>query len=153
MVISIREATPKEFEVIYQFICELQNNIFDYEKMKSLYLENLENVNNIHLVAMDGRYTVGYLSCHIQTLLHHAGKVAEIQEMFVKPTYRSKGVGKLLMDSIKKLVAAKGVVQLEVTTRVIREKAIQFYRRENFEDSHKKMVHYFKLYHDMHSLY
>jgi len=143
MGILIREASIKDFTDVYQFICELQGKVFDKETMSTLYNENISNPNYIYLVASEDNNTVGYASCHVQNLLHHAGKIAEIQEMFVLPKYRSTGVGKLMMDDIKKRVKEKGVLQLEVTTRSIREKAIQFYIREAFQDSHKKLVHYF----------
>ncbi len=143
MDISIREASIKDFTVVYQFICELQGKSFDKEVMGILYNENISNTNFIYLVACEGNVTIGYVSCHIQNLLHHAGKVGEIQEMFVLSKYRNTGVGKLLMDDLKKRAKEKGALQLEVTTMVIREKAIQFYIREDFQDSHKKLVHYF----------
>jgi PhnO protein len=143
MGILVRKAFIKDFTAVYQFICELQGKVFDKETMSTLYSENISNPNYIYLVVCDDNTAVGYASCHTQNLLHHAGKVAEIQEMFVKPTYRSNGVGKLLMDELKKIAKEKGALQLEVTTRAVREKAIQFYVREHFEDSHKKLVHYF----------
>ncbi len=143
MAILVREASIKDFTDVYQFICELQGKVFDKETMSTLYNENISNLNYIYLVACENHNTIGYASCHIQNLLHHAGKIAEIQEMFVLPKFRSAGIGKLLMDDIKKRVKEKGALQLEVTTRSIREKAIQFYTREAFQDSHKKLVHYF----------
>ncbi|MEP2668036.1 MAG: GNAT family N-acetyltransferase [Cyclobacteriaceae bacterium] len=143
MGILIREASIKDFTDVYQFICELQGKVFDERLMKTLYSDNILNPNYIYLVAMDGNDVVGYASCHIQNLLHHGGKVAEAQEMFVKTNYRSNGVGKHLMNEVKKMAKQKGALQLEVTTRAIREKAIQFYIRESFEDSHKKLVYYF----------
>lgn len=143
MTILVREASVKDFTDVYQFICELQGKVFDKETMQTLYSENISNANYIYLVACEDNTTMGYVSCHIQNLLHHAGKVAEIQEMFVLPTYRSSGIGKIMMGEIKKRVKEKGALQLEVTTRTIREKAIQFYIREAFQDSHKKLVYYF----------
>ena len=143
MAISIREATNKDFDSVYGFVCELQNKTFDRKLLEQLYDLNVTNEDNIYLVALDGASPIGYASCHLQTLLHHAGKVAEVQEMFVVPNYRSKGVGKLLMDRVKTVSKTKGAVQLEVTTRAIREGAIQFYKRESFEDSHKKLIYYF----------
>ncbi len=144
MKLIIRKAETGDFETIYQFICELQNKAFDKDQMRVLYHENITSPNFVYLLATLNESILGYLSCHTQILLHHAGKVAEIQEMFVKPEYRSAGVGKQLMDEIKKITREAGVLQLEVTTRTIRENAIKFYKRESFEDSHKKLVYYFQ---------
>ncbi len=143
MAVSIREATLEDFDAVYQFICTLQDKTFDRQQMQKLYERNTRNPDNTYLIALEGGVPVGYLSCHAQDLLHHGGKVAEIQEMFVAPNFRSKGVGKLLMTEVKKYARQKGAIQLEVTTRVVREKAIRFYVRESFVDSHKKLIYDF----------
>lgn len=144
MSISLREANLADFESVYEFVCLLQGKEFDKTIMYRLFDDNINNSNNIYLIAADSNKPVGYASCHIQPLLHHAGKVAEIQEVFVLTQYRNQGVGKLLIDEIKCRAKTQGVLQLEVTTRVIREKAIAFYKRESFEDSHKKLVYYYQ---------
>jgi len=144
MATSIRKAESSDFESVYQFVCQLQNKVFVKQQLKLLYEENIAKKDNIYLVAVQDDLLIGYLSCHIQLLLHHAGKVAEIQEMFVLTPYRNQGVGKSLIDEIKRITKNQGVLQLEVTTRVVREKAIEFYKRESFKDSHKKLVYYFQ---------
>lgn len=139
--LSVRPASTQDYPAIYQFVCELQGKTFDESELFVLYQQNIENRNNLYLIALSGTKPVGYASCHVQALLHHGGKVAEIQEMFVLSEYRNSGVGKLLMNEVKKKVKEMGALQLEVTTRKIREKAIQFYLRENFENSHQKLVY------------
>jgi len=144
MAVAVREATTKDFEVVYQFVCELQKKVFDRQVMAQLFEKNISNPDNTYLIATNDGEAIGYLSCHIQSLLHHGGKVAEIQEMYVQDKYRNQGIGKQMMDKVKKIVQQKGALQLEVTTRMIREKAIGFYKRESFEDTHKKLVHHFQ---------
>jgi len=140
---KLRRANSVDFESIFDFLCSLQGRNFNRENLKELFIYNLKNADNIYLIAEVDNHVVGYLSCHIQILLHHEGKVAEIQEVFVEPSYRSLGIGKLMIDEIKNITKEKGALQLEVTTRKIREKAIQFYIRESFDDSHKKLVYHF----------
>jgi len=144
MSVIIRTVNAGDFEKIYGFVCALQDKTFDKAVMRSLFDDNTSNQNNIYLIAELEAEAVGYASCHVQSLLHHAARVAEIQEMYVMPEYRSSGVGKALMKAIKTMAREKGAIQLEVTTRVIRKDAIRFYVREEFEDTHKKLVHYFK---------
>ena len=143
MEVKIRKVEKEDFEAVYQFICELQKKTFDKIQLQHIFIENIAKKDNIYLVACYQENLVGYISCHIQQLLHHAGKVAEIQEVFVNPEYRSQGIGKKMISRIKTLAKEQGALQLEVTTRQIRERAIQFYIRESFEDSHKKLVYYY----------
>lgn len=143
MAVFIREATINDADTIYQFVSALQKKEFDKEAIYKIYNSNISNQDNLYLIAVDETQPIGYISCHSQWLLHHQGKVAEIQEMYVKPEYRSQGIGKMLMMDVKERSKALGAVQLEVTTRAIREGAIKFYKREEFQDSHKKLVYYF----------
>lgn len=145
MAINIRAATLKDYDMVYHFVSRLQNREFDYNKLKPLYCDNIKNPDNIYLIAEENSKPIGYASCHLQLLLHHEGKVAEIQEMFVLPEFRNAGIGKILMDKIKLLSKQMGATQLEVTTRTFREKAIQFYLNQAFQDTHKKLVYYFQL--------
>src|SRR5436190_22438959 len=103
--IIIRNVTIDDFEVIYGFINELESCIFDKATQRQLFIENISNSNNIYLVALSGKNINGFISCHIQNLLHHGGPVGEIQELFVAPSKRSLGIGKKLVDSVKSTAA------------------------------------------------
>jgi len=135
----IRKAKPEDIDAVYAFINDLENTVFNKRKFKRIYLESLKNKNNIHLIAFDG-VALGYISCHIQMLLHHCGPIAEIQELFVVSTERSKGIGKLLVDELKRILKKKGVPQIEVTSRLHRTEAHKFYEKESFAWTHKKLI-------------
>lgn len=143
MAAKVRPVELRDFSSIHAFLNELQGREFEVQNLKKIFKENIQNPNNIYLIAEKDDLPIGYLGCHTQTLLHHGGKVAEIQEMFIQKAYRNKGIGKQMMDEVKKIAQQKGALQLEVTTRMIRVKAIEFYKRESFEDTHKKLVYYF----------
>ncbi|CAM3485579.1 N-acetyltransferase domain-containing protein [Flavobacterium longum] len=136
--IHIRPATIDDFEYVYQFINTLEGQVFDRSAQWEIYVANASNANNIYLMAWAHALPVGYLSCHAQHLLHHGGLVGEIQEMFVTENGRGRGIGKLLLDRCKEIAKANGVLQLEVTSGLMREDAHRFYEREGFLFTHKK---------------
>jgi len=140
---TIRDCKLKDFEIVLHFLNELQGKKFNPKSLRPMFEANIRNPENIYLLAEDDGEVVGYVSCHVQLLLHHAGRVAEIQEIFVSEAHRSMGVGKALIEEIKKIATSKDIVQLEVTTRKVRQKAIKFYKREHFQDSHSKLGNYF----------
>lgn len=139
--ISIRPADTSDFETIYHFINLLEADTFDRSVQQQLFQENVSNPNIIYLLAFTENQAVGFLSCHIQNLLHHAGKIGEIQEMYVDEKARGLGVGKKLIDEIKAIAQQKKVLQLEVTSSFKREAAHRFYAREKFIFTHKKFTH------------
>lgn len=137
---TIRLAGTKDFETVYRFINLLEDETFDETTQQLLFAENIANPNIIYLLAFANEMPVGLLSCHIQNLLHHAGKVGEIQEMYVDASARSLGVGKKLIDRLKVIAQERNVVQLEVTSSFKRADAHRFYERENFIFTHKKFT-------------
>lgn len=141
--IDIRSAQPSDFEFVYDFVNQLSNGgvAMNEATQREIFLENISSPNNVYLLASVGNITVGFISCHVQNLLHHGGKVGEIQEMFVSENARSLGVGKKLIDWLKEIAAGNDIRQLEVTSGLKREDAHRFYEREHFNWTHKKFVY------------
>ncbi|RZJ67509.1 MAG: GNAT family N-acetyltransferase [Flavobacterium sp.] len=137
---QIRQAQLSDFETVYDFINQLENEIMDSERQRGIFEANLSDPNIVYLLAFSDEKAVGFVSLHIQKLLHHGGPIGEIQEMFVSSDARSLGVGKQLIDEIKRIAKQKNVLQLEVTSNFKRESAHKFYEREGFSHTHKKFT-------------
>src|ERR1700733_11203727 len=98
----IRSAGEKDVLSVYDFVCFLEETTFSYIAFELIFKANIYNENYYYLVAeSDSGSIIGYISCHVQNLLHHCGKVAEIQELFVVEKYRNLGIGKLLVNDLK----------------------------------------------------
>ena len=138
--VLIREAIPQDFPVIYNFVNELEGEVFDKEKQRLLFDINIQQAHYCYRVAVVNGEVVGYISCHTQVLLHHGGRVGEIQELFVDADKRGYGVGKLLVNEVKMWAHKNEVLQLEVTANNMRHQTHQFYTRQGFVHTHKKFV-------------
>ncbi len=136
----IRSVTPTDFEAVYTFINALEDCVFPKESQHRIFLENLANPKHIFLLAEINQIPVGFLSCHVQNLIHHGGLVGEIQEMYVDANYRSRQIGQQLLNELKTLAKQNNLLQIEVTSGFKREKAHAFYEREGFLHTHKKFV-------------
>ncbi|NIJ54805.1 GNAT family N-acetyltransferase [Dyadobacter arcticus] len=141
--LSIRVATIEDREIMYDMVCGLENKFLNRDDFDFAFKKNLGSSHIRYFIAYYSGKPVGMVSCHIQPLLHHAALVSEIQEMYVVPEYRSHEIGKALIARVVKFAKEHGAIQLEVTSRDIREQAHRFYQREGFEKSHVKLVRYF----------
>jgi len=141
--LHIRTATDKDEEIIYNMICHLENKILSRESFNFVFHHNLAQQHICYLIADFDQEPVGMGSCHVQPLLHHVCMVAEIQEMFVKEEYRSKEIGKALVEALVFFAKSKSALQIEVTSNNVRENAHRFYQKEGFKKSHVKLVRYF----------
>jgi PhnO protein len=136
--LSIRLATPGDFEAIYRFVCGLMEDTLDKEEMMRCYTECLAQPRNIYLLAVMGDEPVGYLSCHGQVLMHHCGLVCEIQELFVVDAHRSKGIGLKLLEAIRERIKDTGYKTLELSSNKRRVDAHRFYLANGFEQTSVK---------------
>lgn len=139
----IRKATQADKETIYAMICDLENTEIDRPGFDMAYEKNIKAENITYFIAVLNGIPVGMVSCHIQPLLHHAALVSEIQEMYVRPEFRSQSIGHELMQRVVAHAKENGAIQIEVTSRSTRESAHKFYQKEDFAKSHVKLVRYF----------
>lgn len=88
---EIINARPEHFPQIYSLICELEEAPLDRTKLEAVYLRNLTDPGIHYLVALENGEAAGFASVHIQHLLHHGGKIAELQEIVVAESRRGQG--------------------------------------------------------------
>ena len=139
--ITIRPARNHDGKRIFNFLCELEDQLLDQQVFEINYRICLSDNNNVYLVAADASNdAIGFISCHGQILLHHGGMVFEIEELFVLSRYRKKGVGKLLLKGLDEYLAKRDYASLEVTTNKIRTDTIMFYASNGFKETHVKFT-------------
>ena len=139
--IAIRRAEDKDVELVYRSICKLEEMTFNYKNFETLYCQNLTNRSIICLVAVSGsQLVIGFISVHVQTLLHHCGQVAEIQELFVEEGFRQMNIGRELIQSAEKILREQHCMLLEVTAQLKRNQTHDFYTKAGFAHSHKKFT-------------
>ena len=139
-LISVRPATFNDVGIIHDFVNSLEETILDYNRFRTIFSHNLTNPGIHYLVAEFDGMVIGFVSCHVQYLLHHCGKVGEIQELYVKPEYRNQRVGHHLLATLNTLAVQEGLVNLEVTTNQKRQNTVRFYERELFKLTHYKLI-------------
>lgn len=138
--IRIRPANPADAEVIHAFLCDLEETTLDRTAFDQVFSHNLTNPMIIYLVAEQASAVVGFVSCHMQWLLHHTGKVGEIQELYVAPSHRSQRIGGQLINALNALADEHHLVNLEVTTNQKRLDTIRFYEQNGFRNTHYKLI-------------
>lgn len=77
---------------------------------------------------------VGFVAFYESRALYAEGEFGTISELYVRPSFRSLGLGARLIDQSKKFALARGWKRLEVTTPPLPsfERTLAFYEREGF---------------------
>nr|WP_122012773.1 GNAT family N-acetyltransferase [Maliibacterium massiliense] len=136
----IRTATPQDVQHVYALICALEAQDFDDDAFARVYRQNLAQQRIHYYLALDGRGApLGFISLHEEYLLHHCGRVAEIQELVVAAHARGQGVGRALWAHARAQAVLHGCTHLEVCCNVRRTGARAFYERQGMACDHHNL--------------
>jgi PhnO protein len=138
--LKIREVQKQDLDFVYEAICELENEVLDFEVFKEIFNENISNPDNLYLIAENKNEGLGFISFHTQKLLHHCGLVGEIQEFFIHQKHRGQGVGKQLIEKIMNYANQNNLKSIEVTTNKRRVENVLIYENLGFGLTHNKFT-------------
>jgi ribosomal protein S18 acetylase RimI-like enzyme len=68
------------------------------------------------------------------------GPVAHVNDLYVAPGMRGRGVGEGLMQAMEERVAAEGVTEIELTVSLVNQAALRLYRKLGYEVTRHLMV-------------
>lgn len=136
----IRKATTNDSESVYSLISDLEGHAMDRNAFKDVYSKNLSNPNVYYLVAENESEIVGFISLHVQHILHHSKATCELQELNIVPALRGSGIGAKLMSEVERIARELALEEIELTTKVHRERAQAFYQKLGYAHTHNKFV-------------
>ena len=138
--INILKATKENLDDVYTLLCTLVDTVLDKEMFAKVYLSNLTNpCIHYYVAALDSKI-VGFFSLHIQFLLHHVNKIAEIQELVIDENNRSSGIGRILFQKAKDIAISEECDLIELCSNQRRTRAHEFYIKQGMKNSHYKFT-------------
>lgn len=137
---TTRKATSDDLESIYLLICDLEDQHIDGEIFESIFLKNIADPNTHYIVAEINNRIVGFLSLHVQYILHHSKPTCELQELNIFPELRGSGIGSQLIAEAEKIAKKLDLEEIELTTKIHRHRAQSFYQKLGFTHTHNKFV-------------
>lgn len=140
MNVIIRKASPSDIEPVYALICDLEDLLMDRNNFEDIYYRNLTNPDIHYLLAEFDNLVVGFISIHIQHLLHHSKSTCEIQEIIINSEFRGSRIGEQLINEAERIAKELNLEEIEITTKIHRERAQAFYHKMGYAHTHKKFV-------------
>jgi GNAT superfamily N-acetyltransferase len=132
-------------ELLAEILAAIDDQVFDFEITETI--SRLEEVlaleKYVVFVAREASHKmVGFIALCDSYALYAGGEFGTITELFVRPQYRSNGIGRRLISQAKALGAFRGWNRLEVTTPPLPqfERALAFYEREGFSTTGGKKL-------------
>ncbi|HCT30054.1 MAG TPA: aminoalkylphosphonic acid N-acetyltransferase [Bacteroidales bacterium] len=137
---QIRNANIDDLNAIYNLVCDLEACEMEKISFENIFKKNIADPNVHYIVAQIDKRIVGFISLHVQYILHHSNPTCELQELNIVPELRGSGIGGLLMVEAEKVARGLNLEEIELTTKIHRERAQTFYKKLGYIHSHNKYV-------------
>jgi len=148
MQIHIVRAEAAHAAVIAEMVGELLQEIMRAIGSKVFSFDSGDTETRARTWLSNGTYTVfmaytdrnqamGFLALYESYALYAEGAFGTIPELYVRPTFRSQGVGARLLAEVRQFATSRRWTRLEVTTPPLPqfERTLAFYERHNFSIS------------------
>ena len=147
-MISIREAKEQDIDMIYSCIRGLAEHVNQLElvtaKKENLLLEIFSpNSHVLVLIAENEKNEVTGFSLFFKTFSTFKAKTnIFIEDLFVFPEFRGKGIGKMLLDRICEYAKSIGAAKVEWYVNNLNKGAINFYNNYGAKQLDYKSIFY-----------
>ena len=146
MRLEIEVATTDHADVLTELVNELLDEIMTLTGNRYFHVNYQDTMTQAQSWIANGSYVaffakdaqsesiLGFLSLYESYALYAGGAYGTIPEFYVRPPYRSIGIGRQLLEKASDVGKSKGWKQLEVITPPIPpyEKTLQFYENNGF---------------------
>jgi GNAT superfamily N-acetyltransferase len=138
MTIEIRKASTLDTTKLIAMATALMDEIGGVPGSKGqvsrLFAEIEHSDCDQVLVAKDDGAHVGMLLIHYRRAMSHGNWVAEVDDMYVDPGYRHKGVGAMLLEEASRQARRRGAEALVAGVGSRNNKALSFYMHHGFHE-------------------
>lgn len=147
MSIRITQARPSDAPLVAELVGELLQEIMAVVGAKAFEFSLADTETRARGWLTDGSYAVllahedetaaGFLALSECRALYAEGSFGIILELYVRPAFRSRKAGTMLMAGAKQVARSKGWTRLEVTTPPLPQfdRTLAFYERQGFSIS------------------
>lgn len=141
---SFKKSTPDDWQIIQKLNHEVfkDNAKYDqYEDMKWPYskhgIKYFKKVTSSNkyccLIVYDNNKPIGYLAGVEKKFGYRTNKVAEIENMGITPSYRSKGIGTKLVSQFRNWCKQQKLTHIYVNSYYKNTKAVNFYKNQGLK--------------------
>ena len=132
--ISFNKLTPVEMPSV--LLIEEQNSDYPWSQLQ--FITSIENSNNLcYCLSFNGR-TIGYLIAML------AGDTADILNIGIDPDFKRQGYSTGLLNHLIKELRKRNIGEILLEVRAGNKSAIQFYKRQGFEEISVRKNYYTK---------
>ena len=143
-MVQFKTLKPSEIDTItlmMQDFYAIDNYPIDLEVSKKLFQEFIsdEKQGKAWLIYKNDQL-VGYVILTFVFSFEYKGRIAFLDELYIKETFRGKGIGKQTIDFIKEQASNQNVKLIYLEVENHNEKAQKLYLANDFEVHYRKIL-------------
>lgn len=143
-MLTFKPLLTSQIESIVQMMHDfyaIDNYPIDIEVSKKLFQEFIydEKLGKVWLIYID-EIIVGYVILTFVFSFEYKGRIAFLDELYIKESYRGKGIGKNAIDFIKEQASNQNVKLIYLEVENHNEKAQKLYLANDFEVHNRKIL-------------
>jgi ribosomal protein S18 acetylase RimI-like enzyme len=134
---DIRRATDEDIPQLCELLALLFDQEAEFSSDKELQEAGLRMIidypeKGTILVLRDGPFIIGMVNLLFTVSTAMGGRAAILEDMVVRPEFRSRGAGALLLKSAISFAESAGCLRITLLTDNTNEAAQRFYRQRGF---------------------
>jgi GNAT superfamily N-acetyltransferase len=147
---DVRRAAPADAEVLgrllWDFNTEFGTETDTADVLAVRFARLLELDDIVAVLAEDAGTAVGFALVSLRPAIWFDGPVSQLEELYVVPALRDRGIGTQVLDLCRRLVAEKGSPEMHIGVDEVDVDTRRFYERHGFvnieEGADHRMLYY-----------
>ena len=133
---EVRRATTADAPVLarllWDFDTEFETETDDADVLAGRFARLLGLPEIVAVLAKDGGEPVGFALVSLRPAIWFDGPVSQLEELYVVPTLRDRGIGTQVLDLCRRLVAERGSPEMHINVDEVDADTRRFYERHGF---------------------
>jgi ribosomal protein S18 acetylase RimI-like enzyme len=139
MNLIIRQANLSDAPEVKRLLGQLGYPDLEFEAVKEKIIAYQKDNYRLFIAEVDDQIA-SFISLHWFELMHWKDKLGRITSFCVDENFRSKGVGKQIMDYVEKFLFDQGCIKIEVTSNNRRARAHDFYLKLGYVEDARRFM-------------
>ncbi len=136
---TIRDVTLNDTEAIRRLLAQLGYPDFTNAEVERKIVQHTQPGYRV-LVSEENGQVIGFISLHWFDLIHHADRLGRITAFCVDESFRSRKVGRLMLEAAEALFREQGCERVEVTSNNRRTGAHRFYLNLGYSEPSRRFA-------------
>lgn len=137
MTTTVRRATAEDAAVLarllWDFDTEFETEVDDVPVLEQRFVRLLGlDESIVAVLAEDGERPVGFALVSLRPAIWFDGPVSQLEELYVVPDLRDRGIGTQVLDLCRALVVEQGSPEMHINVDEVDADTRRFYKRHGF---------------------